>query len=349
MDAARTYIWQSLLTTRKATKPVNPAILRMRFAAIALAMFVTAAQAAPSIADQPITLDTPTGQVVGSLVMPPAKAPVPVALIIAGSGPTDRNGNSRALPGANNSLMLLAQALGDAGFASVRYDKRGIAGSLAAAPSESTLRFDTYVDDAAGWIARLRGDPRFSSVIVIGHSEGSLIGMVAAQKAGANAFVSLAGVARVASDVLRTQMAGKLPPELAAQNEAILSALEHGQTAATVPKELAGLYRDSVQPYLVSWFRYVPSERIGALGVPVLIVQGTTDIQVAVSEAEALKKARPQAQLAIIPGMNHVLKLVDAGMPAQLASYSDPALPIAPALMAVLIDFLRSLPARQTR
>lgn len=325
---------------------MKPAALRLFFAAIALATFAAAATAVPVNADQAIVLDTPTGQVVGSLVMPPAKAPVPVALIIAGSGPTDRNGNSRVLPGANNSLMLLAQALGDAGFASVRYDKRGIAGSLAAAPSESALRFDTYVDDAASWIARLRRDPRFSSVIVIGHSEGSLIGMVATQKAGASAFVSLAGVARVASDILRTQMAGKLPPELAAQNEAILAGLERGQTAATVPNELAGLYRESVQPYLVSWFKYVPAERIGALGVPVLIVQGSTDIQVAVSEAEALKKARPQAQLAIIPGMNHVLKMVDGGMPAQIASYSDPALPIAPGLMAVLVDFLRALPPR---
>ena len=309
-------------------------------------MFAAVAEAGPAIADQPIVLDTPTGQIFGSVVMPAAKAPVPVALIIAGSGPTDRNGNSRALPGANNSLMLLAQALGDAGFASVRYDKRGIGASLAGSPSESALRFDTYIDDAAGWIAKLRSDPRFSAVIVIGHSEGSLIGMVAAQKAGASAFVSLAGVTRVASDILRTQMAGKLPPELDAQNEAILGGLERGRTAATVPKELAGLYRESVQPYLISWFKYVPSERVGALGVPVLIVQGTTDIQVAVSEAEALKKARPQAQLAIIPGMNHVLKMVEAGMPAQLASYSDPALPIAPALMTALVDFLRAIPPR---
>ena len=315
--------------------------LRFLLAAIALAMFATVAEAGPAIADQPIVLDTPTGQIFGSVVIPAAKAPVPVALIIAGSGPTDRNGNSRALPGANNSLMLLAQALGDAGFASVRYDKRGIGASLAAAPSESALRFDTYIDDAAAWIARLRSDPRFSSVIVIGHSEGSLIGMVAAKKAGANAFVSLSGAGRIASDILRTQMAGKLPPELAAQNEAILGGLERGQATAAVPKELASLYRESVQPYLISWFRYVPSQRIGELDMPVLIVQGTTDIQVAVSEADALKKARPQAQLAVIPRMNHVLKVVDAGMPAQLASYSDPALPIAPALMAVLVDFLR--------
>lgn len=326
---------------------MKPDTLRLFFGAIALALFASAAAAAPAIGDQPIALDTPTGQILGSLVMPAAAdGPVPVALIIAGSGPTDRNGNSRMLPGANNSLMLLAQALGEAGFAAVRYDKRGIAASLPAGTSEAALRFDTYVDDAAAWVAMLRRDARFSSVIVIGHSEGSLIGMLAAKQSGASAFVSLAGVARVASDILRTQLAGKLPPELAAQNEVILSGLEKGQVSASVPKELAGLYRQSVQPYMISWFKYVPSERIGMLAVPVLIAQGSTDIQVAVSEAEALKKALPHATLAVIPGMNHVLKMVDAGIAAQTASYSDPALPIAPALVAALVDFLRKIPAR---
>jgi pimeloyl-ACP methyl ester carboxylesterase len=323
--------------------------LRSLFAAIALAMFATAVGAAPGFADQPVMLDTSTGQIMGSMILPTAKAPVPVALIIAGSGPTDRNGNSAGLPGANNSLMLLAQALGDAGFASVRYDKRGIAASAAAGPSESDMRFDMLVDDAAAWIAKLQRDPRFSSVIVIGHSEGSLIGMIAAQGTKANAFVSLAGAGRGAADVLRTQFAGKLPPELAAANEAILSTLESGQTAAAVPKELAAFYRPSVQPYLASWFKYVPLDLIGKLDVPVLIVQGTLDIQVAVSEADLLKKGQPKAQLAIIPGMNHVLKMVDASSPTPLASYSDPALPIAPGLTAVLVDFLRGVVSRKPR
>ncbi len=324
---------------------MKPDTLRKLLGAIAFAVFATAAHAAAP-ADTPIALDTPTGKINGSLLLPAAKGQVPVALIIAGSGPTDRNGNSTALPGANNSLMLLAQALGDAGFASVRYDKRGIAASLPAGASEADLRFDTYVDDAAAWITMLRRDPRFSTVTVIGHSEGSLIGMLAAKKAGASAFISLAGVARGAADVLRTQLAGKLPPALAAQNEAVLVSLEGGRTTANAPKELASLYRDSVQPYLVSWFKYVPAQQVARLEVPVLIVQGSTDIQVAVSEAEALKKACPQARLTVIPGMNHVLKMVDGAMPAQMASYSDPALPVSPALVAAMVEFMRAVPAR---
>ena len=320
-----------------------PDTVRMMFAT-ALAVFATAVQAASS--DLPIVLDTPTGQIAGSLLMPPAKGPVPVALIIAGSGPTDRNGNSRLLPGANDSLLMLAQALADAGFATVRYDKRGIGASMAAAPPQADLRFEMYVDDASGWIAKLKRDARFSSIVVIGHSEGSLIGMLAAKQAKADAFVSVAGIARGAGQVMRMQLAGKLPPELSARNEAFLTALERGDTSVAAPNELASIYPESVKAYMASWFRYTGAERIAMLEVPVLIVQGTTDIQVRVSEAEGLKAALPRARLAVIAEMNHVLKIVPTGSATPLASYSDPALPLAPGLISVLLEFMRDLPPK---
>ena len=139
---------------------------------------------------------------------------------------------------------------------------------------------------------------------------------------------------------MRVQLAPKLSGELAAQNEAILNDLEQGRTTAVVPAAFKGLYRESVQPYMVSWFRYDPAQSIAALTVPVLVVQGTTDVQVAVSDAELLKKANPRAQLAVIPGMNHVMKMVDAGEGPPFASYSNPVLPLAPALRTALVDFM---------
>jgi pimeloyl-ACP methyl ester carboxylesterase len=322
---------------------LKPDTVRLIFA-IALTVFATAVRAAPS--DQPIALDTPTGQIAGSLMMPPAKGVMPVALIIAGSGPTDRNGNSRLVTGANNSLLMLAQALADAGFATVRYDKRGLGASTPAGLPQADLRFEMYVDDASGWIAKLKRDARFSSVIVIGHSEGSLIGMLAAKQAKADAFVSVAGIARGAGQVLRTQLAGKLTPELAARNEAFLTALERGDTSVAAPIGLATIYPESVKAYMASWFRYVGAERIATLEVPVLIVQGTTDIQVSVREAEGLKAALPRAQLAVIPEMNHVLKIVPTGSATPLASYSDPALPLAPGLISALVDFMKRIPPK---
>ncbi len=290
--------------------------------------------------DQPICLTTSSGQISGSLMLPVSGEKVPVALIIAGSGPTDRDGNSLGLPGKNDSLKMLAMTLADAGIASVRYDKRGVGASALPTVHEDDLRFDTYVQDAVGWISQLVGDERFSSVAVVGHSEGSLIGMLAARGRPVNAFVSISGVASGASSVLRQQLRDKLPADLAVRNEAILSSLEKGEVVSDVPAPLAALYRPSIQPYLISWFHYVPADEFKQLSMPCLILQGDTDIQVPVSEAKALKAAKPEAELQIIEGMNHVLKLVSLDQTRQIASYSDPALPLAPELKKTLVSFL---------
>jgi pimeloyl-ACP methyl ester carboxylesterase len=155
---------------------------------------------------------------------------MPIVLIIAGSGPTDRDGNSGALPGKNNAYRMLANALAADGIASLRYDKRGIGESRTAGIREANLRFDMYVDDAVAWVSQLHGDTRFSRVIIAGHSEGSLIGMVAANKAHADAFVSVAGVAHRSSEVLRDQLRPQIGamPELWQGSETILTALEAG-------------------------------------------------------------------------------------------------------------------------
>ena len=296
---------------------------------------------ATAAASAGVSLYTPTGDLQGTEVIPEAKVPVPVVLLISGSGPTDRDGNSKLLGGANNSLKMLAEALADEGIASVRYDKRGIAASAPAGVSEADLRFDQYVDDAAAWIAKLRSDPRFSGVSVVGHSEGSAIGMLAAKKAGAASFVSIAGIARSADAVLRDQLKGKLPPALAEENERVLASLAAGRTVPDADPKLASLYRPSVQPYLISWMRYKPAEVVKSLTIPVLIVQGTNDIQVGVEEARALNAAASGSRLVLVEGMNHVLKITPADAAAQRASYSDPALPVAKPLVDAIVGFVK--------
>jgi uncharacterized protein len=292
------------------------------------------------------TLSTPTGDVQGTLMVPLPLGCQPAALIIAGSGPTDRDGNSKLLPGPNNSLKMLAQALAEAGIASVRYDKRGIGASARAGASEAQLRFETYIGDAAAWVRQLRQDGRYASVTVIGHSEGSLIGMLAAREAGADGFISLSGPAERASTLLRRQLGPKLPPDLARANDKILAALERGQRPGKLPAQLQAIYRPSVQPYMASWFKYVPAKEFARLKMPLLVAQGTTDIQVDTLQAALLAKANPAARLLEVEGMNHVLKQVPADPARQLASYSDPSLPLAPALAGAVAEFIHALPRR---
>jgi len=303
----------------------------------ALAMQVSAAAAV----DQPIFLDAAHGRIAGSLMLPASsEKKTLVVLIISGSGATDRDGNIASVRGKNDALKMLAATLADAGFASVRYDKRGVGASAAAVSREADLRLGNYVEDAAAWIGLLAADARFSGVAVVGHSEGSLIGMLAAKERPISAFVSIAGVAQGAAAILREQLTSRLPVDLVERNNAILASLEKGEEVGDIPAPLAAFYRPSVQPYLISWFKHVPALEIKQVRVPCLILQGDTDIQVPVAEAMALGAAKPEAELRIIPGMNHVLKQVPMDPARQMASYGDPALPIAPGLGESLVRFL---------
>lgn len=291
------------------------------------ALAAAALPGAARAAESDISLVTATGTIDGTLETP-AKMPAPVVLIIAGSGPVDRDGNARAL--RTDAYKLLAAALADRGIASVRYDKRGIGASASAATSEKDLRFDTYVDDAIGWVRLLRADRRFSKVAVVGHSEGSLIGMIAVQRATADAFVSLEGAGRPAPVVLREQLKPKLPASLYAQSDAIITRLQQGHTVSNPPVELAALFRESVQPYLISWFKYDPATEIAKLTVPVTVVQGTADVQVTMTDANALAHGDRAAKLVVVDGMNHVLKYAPdtSSRAAILKGYEDASLPV---------------------
>jgi fermentation-respiration switch protein FrsA (DUF1100 family) len=298
------------------------------------------------LAAEPVRLDTGTGTLYGTLETPAAKPPYPVVLIIAGSGPTDRDGNSPLLKGKNDSLKMLAEGLAARGIASLRYDKRLIGESKIAGLKEEDLRFDTYVADAVRWGEYLRKDLRFRSLVVAGHSEGSLIGMLAAQKLAANGYVSIAGAGRPAGQVVLEQFRSRpLPADLMKQVEDDVKALDAGHTVESVPPTLAALFRPSVQPYLISWFRYDPAREIARLNMPVLILQGTTDIQVSVADAKLLAQASPAAKLAVIEGMNHVLKEVPAAMDKQMASYGDPSLPLAGKLVSEIVALIDGLKA----
>ena len=295
-------------------------------------------------AGEDVVLETPAGKLYGTLELPVnARAPYPVVLIISGSGPTDHDGNTPLIPGSNNSLKYLAEGLAAQGIASLRYDKRGVARSVGAATSEAELRFDTYINDAVLWGRQLRGDKRFSALVVAGHSEGALIGMVAAQALNADGYISIAGAGRPADQIITEQLKGQFSPELLSKSEAIIESLKEGKTVADVPNELAVLYRPSVQPYVISWFKYDPTREIAKLGVPVLITQGAHDLQVSVEDAKLLAAAKPTARLLIVEEMNHVLKNVPADPKQQAGSYSDPSLPVAPKLIAEMAGFVKGI------
>ncbi|MCE2572394.1 alpha/beta hydrolase [Motilimonas eburnea] len=288
--------------------------------------------------EQTVHLDTETGHLVGSLLYDQAATNAPLALLIAGSGPTDRNGNNPSMH--NNSLKMLAQALAQAGIASLRYDKRGVAESKEAGLAETDLRFNQYVNDAAAWLNLARQEYGFKHLVVIGHSEGSLIGMLVSQQAEVSQFISIAGAGQRIDKILLRQLATQ-PAVVVKQTSTILEQLLKGASVADVPPYLNALFRPSVQPYMISWLKYDPQLEIAKLKQPVLIIQGTTDLQVTVEDAELLAQANPKAIKQIIPEMNHVLKTTPLEGEQNIQSYNQPDLPINSELVQAITTFIK--------
>ncbi|MCD5974731.1 alpha/beta hydrolase [Pseudomonas phytophila] len=316
----------------------------LRVIALILPLLTGLAHAAtPSVLQRPIVLQTATGELSGTLLLPKSTSPVPVVLIIAGSGPTDRDGNNPD-GGRNDSMKLLARTLARHNIASVRYDKRGVAASKAATPDERNLSIEAYVADAEAWGQKLKTDPRLGQLILLGHSEGALVASLAAEKAGAAAVISVAGTGRPVDEVLREQLQERLPPPLLLRSNQLIDEIKAGKTDNDVPDELEVVFRPSVQPYLISLFRQAPAAAFGKLKVPALIIQGRNDIQVGVGDAELLKQAKPDAELALIEGMNHVLRIVPNDIKQQLESYKNPQLPLASELSTRILRFIEALP-----
>lgn len=286
-----------------------------------------------------VTLASEPAPLHGTLLTP-ERHPRAVAVIIAGSGPTDRNGDS-PLGVSAGTYRLLAEGLADQNIASVRYDKRGVAGSALAATAEADLRFDVYVTDARAWAAEAAKRTGLSCAWLVGHSEGALIALAAVRTSDDKicGLVLLAGAGRPAGVVIREQLSGA-PEPLKTEAFGILTELEHGRTVAEVPAPLLSLFRPSVQPYLVSWLPLDPAALIATYTGPVLIAQGTTDLQISMTDANALKAAQPDAVLAPFEGVNHVFKVAPADRAANLAAYSDPALPLAPGVALTVGEFI---------
>ncbi len=287
--------------------------------------------------EEKYNLEVEGGTIYGTLTIPKGQAVFPVALIHAGSGPTDRDGNS-AIAGENNSLKMISEALAEAGIASIRYDKRGIAESMALLQKEEDLIFEDYIKDVNLWIEKLRTDSRFEKIFIIGHSEGALIGAQAAADSNVDGFISLAGVGSSAYDAIKRQLSSQ-PKEITDITTPYLDELNKGNLIDNVPQEYYSLFRPSVQPYMISWFKYNPVEVYKTIEAPILIIQGNNDLQVTVEDAKSLNSAK-ESKLVIIEGMNHILKDAPTDPEGNFDTYKDPKLPLNEELKNEIIDFI---------
>jgi uncharacterized protein len=286
------------------------------------------------------------GSLKGSLLLPEGATPMPLVIIVAGAGPTDRNGNNYNVPGKCDSLKSLALALKALGIASYRYDKRGAGESYILAGAEEDSRFDDYIDDAEAVFRVFDSDARFSKVLFVGHTEGALVAAAAAEKlasAGQKApegLVLLCASGKTAIESVNEGLANS-PDDKKAEAAAIMNALEAGKTYPNPSAYFADFFRPSFQPYLASWFRYDIKREIAAWKGGLLLVQGNRDFQVTMAEFASLAAARPDAPALVLETMNHALKDVPADLDANYASFSDPSFALAPGLAETIAAFLK--------
>jgi len=264
-----------------------------------------------------------------------------LAIIIAGSGPTDRNGNN-SMGVKANSYEMLADALDSKNIATFRFDKRGLGKSMVDDFNESKMIFDDYINDAGKIFDYLHDTLGFKDIYFIGHSEGSLIGMVASQKKKVKGFVSIAGAGRPIDEVIEEQVKSQsLPDSLKTKITLIFNELKKGKEVSNVPAPLNPIFRNPIQPYMISWLKYSPAQEIKKLSCPVLILQGTCDKQVKIVDAENLHTANKKSTLDIIPLMTHTLKNTDAGCKDENnKTYMDPSLPINKKLADDIVSFI---------
>ncbi|WP_246472734.1 alpha/beta hydrolase [Pelagibacterium limicola] len=256
----------------------------------------------------------------------------PVVLIIPGSGPTDRDGNSPL--GINaGSYRLLAEELGAQGVSTVRIDKRGMFGSAGAIPDANAVTIDDYVDDTRAWVKTIRDATGTDCVWLLGHSEGGLVALATAQEEDAVCgLILVATPGRPLGDVLKEQLrSNPANAPLLSQADATIDALAAGRQVddADLPAPLTPLFAPAIQGFLISAFSLNPTQLVERISKPILIVQGEADVQVGVADAEALKAAAPSADFVLVPNTNHVLKVVPPNdVAANIATYADPTYPL---------------------
>ena len=272
----------------------------------------------------------------GTLLLPETSEKKPLVIIIAGSGPTDRNGNQNMMK--NNSLKFLAEELYNKGIATYRYDKRILKIMKSGTIDEKKIKFDDFIDDAIAVTDYFQNDTRFEKIFILGHSQGSLVGMIAA-KDKADGFISIAGAGQEIDDVIVDQLS-KQAPGLVENARKSFDDLRVNGVAQNYSPGLASIFRPQIQPFIYNWMQYNPQEELDKLSIPVLIINGDKDLQVQVSEAEKLQAVKPDAMYKVIPKMNHVLKEIEGNDLENSKSYNQYNLPVSKELITTITQFI---------
>jgi alpha-beta hydrolase superfamily lysophospholipase len=320
----------------------------MSFAAIAILGVVAMAAGASAqekiqekIQENNIESRIRVGAVDAVLTVPPGVERPPVALLIAGSGTTDHDGNGpQVKPG---TLKKLSEQLVARKIATLRYDKRGAGGWKPEFGKPEDFRFKDFVDDSVALVNYLRSSGKFSKVVVIGHSEGGLVGILTARRVPVDRLVLLTTAARKQGELVKSQLEKTIPPDVYAPIAKAIDTIMAGQIVDPPPPGLG--IAPAMQPGIASAFNEDPIEPLRKITEPTLIIGGGRDRQVARVDFAALSAASPVAKTLWLPDMNHVL--VDVSDEADdIKAYNDAERPLDPAMIDAVVNFVTAADAK---
>ena len=238
----------------------------------------------------------------------------------------------------NNSLKKLAESLSSQGIATFRYDKR-VVKQIKTGNIDKNTMFDDFVKDAISVIEYFKKTGAFSKIYVIGHSQGSLVGMLAG-KNRIDGFVSISGAGKSIDSVVIDQVQ-KTAPQFTEDTKRAFGVMRSGHTTTDYPPALFSIFNPEIQPFMMNWMQYNPKEIIKSLDMPILIINGTNDLQVGTEEAKSLKNADPSAELKIIEKMNHIMFIIDGDDLENAKSYNESVRPISQDVINAIVDFIK--------
>jgi pimeloyl-ACP methyl ester carboxylesterase len=255
----------------------------------------------------------------------------PLIIWVHGSGGVNRNGNQPLY------IKQFRESINTEKIAFFSYDKRTSNPSNSVFLKEDGVYINDFVSDVEEVVNHFKNDKRFSQIILAGHSQGSLIAMMALENV--DKYISIAGAGEIIDKTLIRQITAQ-SPIFGKLTENYLKELKETGEIKEVDPNLASLFAKPNQPFLTSWIALNPLEEIKKAKIPTLIINGDKDFQVQIADAENLKKAKPDAKLVIIKNMNHVLKNIEKDED-NLASYSSPDFPISKQLIQTIVEFVK--------
>lgn len=248
----------------------------------------------------------------GTLTVAQSKKKTPLVIFIQGSGNGDRNGNQVGTAMQIGYIKTLRDSLNTKGISFYSYDKRSA--NINNLKSIKDISFKGFVSDANVAIDHFKNDKRFSDITIIGHSQGSLVGMLAINTRNDKAvssYISLAGPGKTFDKTIVEQLTAQ-NPDLGKAAKEQFEELVQTDTIKEVNPFLVSIFTPTYQKFMKEWATENPATEIKKMKIPVLILNGDADLQVSTDDAKLLKNAQPKATLKIIPKMNHVLKTVNS-------------------------------------